>query len=442
MLHISKCDPPYLADGQTTLTMEVNKLVEHLFRHESGRIVAALARIFGPGQLEMAEDVVQESLAEAIDTWPYGGIPENPSGWLFRVARNKALNLVKRDAVRRRIEPDLARLLESEWTREPTLNHAFSEPQIQDGQLRMLFVCCHPSLSPDSQVALALKILGGFSIEEIARAFLSKYDTINRRLVRARKQLKKVDVPFDVPLGPDWDQRVDSVLETIYLMFNEGYQAISGDEVIRYDLCLEAIRLGNLLANDPRLRDAASVHALLALMILNVSRFRARTNADGGPVDLAEQDRTLWDASLMARGFDHLERASTGESITKYHILAAISACHCSAPVFEQTDWSRILTLYDHLLVLDASPMVRLGRAVAVRYASSPQAALRILASLENDPILARHHLLHATKAALLSDIGEVDRAATTYRKAIALCPSGQERKGIEARLERLSLID
>lgn len=413
----------------------VNKLVERLFRHESGKTLSALVGIFGPGHIETAEDVVQESLLEAINTWPYRGVPDDPSAWLFKVAKNKALNIIKREKRKSYFQPEMSRHLESEWTVQPALNHIFSEEQVRDGQLRMLFTCCHPSISKDSQVALALKTLCGFSIEEIAHAFLSKYDTINRRLVRARKQIRESEIPFEIPRGEELQHRLGAVLETVYLLFNEGYNSSSGDKVIRYDLCLESIRLAQLIEDHPTITEKSSVYALLALMMLNASRFEARIDENGRAVELADQDRKLWNQTLMTKGFEYLTRSTEEDHLNKYHVLAAISASHCSAETFEDTNWDRILSLYDHLLKLDQSPMVWLNRTVAVKHVRGPEAALKELQPLKEKPSLKKHHLLYAIEASFYVEFENYDKASALFERAIALCPSDHERQALRDKL-------
>ncbi len=324
----------------------VHAHVDHLFRHESGKLVSILTRIFGADNLELAEDVVQESLAEALTQWTYKGTPDNPSAWLFKVAKNKALNIISHEKLRTRYASDVAHFLKSEWTAEPALEHIFSEGQIQDDQLRMMFTSCHPSISADSQVALTLKTLCGFSIPEIAKAFLTTDENVNKRLVRAREKIREDKIPFEVPEGKFLEARLDTVLQTIYLLFNEGYSASMGKDLIRFELCEEAIRLSEIIAGYEVLQNKSNVYAILSLMYLNASRFKSRTDSQGNILTLAEQDRSLWDRALMQKGFAYLEKSTDHKSLSIYHILAAISAYHCSASDFVSTDWKSILHLY------------------------------------------------------------------------------------------------
>ncbi len=256
----------------------INHLVGHLFRHESGKMVSVLTKILGTANIDLAEDVVQDAIIEAINQWTYKGVPENPTGWLYNVAKYKALNFIKREKVHQKYSSDLIHSLQSEWTAEPASNHFFSEQEIEDDQLRMMFTCCHPSISTDSQIALTLKTLCGFSIPEIAKAFLTSDENINKRLVRARQTIRENRVSFEVPFGNEFENRLNNILETIYLLFNEGYNASEGTEIIRQELCEEAIRLAHLISEYPKIFQKTQVWALLSLMLLNSSRFKSRTN--------------------------------------------------------------------------------------------------------------------------------------------------------------------
>jgi RNA polymerase sigma-70 factor (ECF subfamily) len=417
----------------------IPQLVDHLFRHESGRLVAVLTRIFGIENLDMAEDVVQDSLVEAMTHWEYKGIPDNPSAWLFRVAKNKALNIINREGHQRKYISSVAHLLRSELTAEPALNHLFSKEEIQDDQLRMIFTCCHPSISPDSQIALALKTLCGFSIPEIARAFLTTEDNINKRLKRARQTIRETDIPFEIPQGKELDQRLDAVLETIYLLFNEGYSASKGNDIIRYELCEEAIRLAQIVTADKTILQKGNAEALLALMFLNASRFKARQDSEGHLLTLEEQDRSLWDGQLTTIGLSHLQEALQSDSISPYHILAAISAGHSLAPDYNATDWNRILSLYDSLIALDNSPVICLNRAIAVAHVNGPREALIELEKINDNPAMDRYYLFHSTKAEFLTRAGEQASAAIALEHAIRLAPLSSIKELLAKRLARLT---
>ena len=414
----------------------VKQIVDNLFRHDAGRLVSVLTRIFGADNLELAEDVVQDSLVEALNQWTYKGIPDNPSGWLFMVAKNKALNIVNREKYKRKYLSDVVHFLDSEWTAEPALNHIFSEQQIIDDQLRMMFTCCHPSISPDSQVALTLKTLCGFSILEIAKAFLTTEENINKRLVRARQKIREDKISFDVPEGNDLEPRLAAVLETIYLLFNEGYSASGGNDLIRFELCEEAIRLTEIIASHEAIKNKSNVYAMLALMYLNASRFRSRTSDSGDILTLAEQDRSRWDLTLMQKGFYYLEKSTADKTLSIYHILAAISAYHCSARDFESTDWKSILSLYDKLVLIDDSPIIQLNRAIVLSKVNGPLSGLNELNKIKAIPAMESYHLFHSTRGEFYLQLNELNNAAESFEKAIVLSPLQAEKDHLKRKLD------
>ncbi|MEO6166755.1 MAG: sigma-70 family RNA polymerase sigma factor [Chitinophagales bacterium] len=413
---------------------EINNLVDHLFRHESGKMVAVLTRIFGSENLDLAEDVVQDSLIEAIKLWTYKGVPNNPSAWLFKVAKNKVLNIVNREKYKRQYSSDVAHFLQSEWTVESALNHLFSEQEILDDQLRMMFTCCHPSISADSQVALTLKTLCGFSIQEISKAFLTTEQNINKRLVRARKKIREEKIPFEVPNGNDLEKRLQTVLETIYLLFNEGYSASTGENLIRLEICKEAIRLTEIIILHPSFQNKSEVFALLSLMQLNASRFKARQDDKGNILTLDKQNRLQWDYSLMEIGFKNLEK-STGNLISIYHILATISAYHCSATNYSATDWQSILSLYDKLVQIDNSPIVLLNRSIALSKVNGSKKAIEELKTIEENPAIKLNHLFYSTKSEFQIELNQFKEAATTLEKAIYLAPMKSEKILLQEKL-------
>ncbi|MEO8149494.1 MAG: sigma-70 family RNA polymerase sigma factor [Bacteroidia bacterium] len=415
---------------------EITKLVDHLFRHESGKMVAVLTRIFGTQNLDLAEDVVQDSLIEAMSQWQYKGIPDNPSAWLFRVAKNKALNILNREKYKREYSSDVAHYLQSEWTVEPALSHLFSEQEIQDDQLRMIFTCCHPSISPDSQIALALKTLCGFSIPEIAKAFLTNDETINKRLVRARQKIRDYKIPFEVPQGRELEKRLQTVLETIYLLFNEGYSASKGNDIIRYELCEEAIRLTHIITDDKNFQQKGNVFALLSLMYLNASRFKARHDNQGNLFTMAQQDRSLWNSKLKGNGLYYLEEATKQKDISGYYILATISAHFCVAESFETTNWKNILSLYNNLIELDNSPVVLLNRAVAVSKVNGAKAAIAELEKIKNSPPLKNYYLFYSTEAEFYIELKQFSKASSKLKTAIDLAPLQAEKDLLTKRLE------
>jgi RNA polymerase sigma factor (sigma-70 family) len=417
--------------------IKINQLVDHFFRHESGKMISVLTNIFGTENLDLAEDVVQDSLIEAIRQWQYKGIPDNPSAWLFRVAKNKALNIINREKYKRQYSREASHFLQSQWTAETALEHLFSEQQIQDDQLRMIFTCCHSSIKPDSQIALALKTLCGFSIPEIAKAFLTTEENINKRLVRARQKIREDKIPFEVPRGKELERRLQTVLETIYLLFNEGYSASKGDEIVRYELCEEAIRLSEIITAHPGIQVKSNVYALVALMQLNASRFKARQDSDGNILILEEQNRLLWNYALMEKGFVSLEKSMKDDALSIYHILAMISGYHCSSSNYESTDWKSILSLYDILLQMDNSPVVLLNRAIALSKLSGAETAIMELKKLEGATSLKSYHLFYSTLGILYIENCQFNEAIPILQKAIGMAPLPAEKSLLQKKLDQ-----
>ena len=415
---------------------EINQLVDHFFRHESGKMVSVLTKIFGSQNLDLAEDVVQDSLIEAISQWQYKGVPENPSAWLFRVAKNKALNILNREKYKREYSSDAAHFLQSEWTAEPALNQLFSEAEIQDDQLRMIFTCCHPAISTDSQIALALKTLCGFSIPEIAKAFLTTEENINKRLVRARQKIRADKIPFEIPAGNELEKRLQTVLETIYLLFNESYSASKGDDIIRYELCEEAIRLTQMLVNDKTIQHKETVHALCALMFINASRFKARQDEDGNLLTMEEQNRSLWDKQMLGIGLGHLTEATKNNSISIYHILAAISAQYSIAPDYNSTDWKSILSLYDSLIQLDNSPVILLNRAIAVSKVDGAKLALEELKKIKDNAAFKSYYSFYSTEAEFYIQEKDFRNAIPALEKAIELAPLQSQKELLQKKVK------
>ena len=414
---------------------QISNLVDHFFRHEASKVVSVLTGVFGPENMALAEDVVQDSLVEALEQWQYRGVPDNPVAWIYMVAKNKALNILNREEYKRKYETEASRLARSEQATVPTLNHLFSDREIQDDQLRMLFTCCHPAISPDSQIALALKTLCGFSIPEIARAFLSSEENINKRLVRARQNIRDAKVPFAIPQDRELANRLNTVLEMVYLLFNEGYSASSGDDIIRYELCEEAMRLGQIIVSANAIPHKEPMHALLALMFINVSRFKARKDGDGNLLTMAEQDRSLWDMQMLGIGLRHLSKASQNDSISIYHILAAISAQYCIAPDYAATDWQSLLSLYDSLVLLDSSPLVLLNRAVVVSQVEGPGQALAELDKIKDTIAFKSYHLFYSTQAEFYMLEGDFKSATVALEQAIELAPLTTEQELLKKKL-------
>jgi RNA polymerase sigma-70 factor, ECF subfamily len=424
---------------ETRETIDVRNtgvMVDHLFRSRAGQMVAYLTRLLGPEHLDLAEEVTQEALLKALQHWPYTGIPQNPAGWLFRVARNSAL-----DAVRHRTlagEKSAALAAEHFSNAETTVaDTAEEEEQLRDDELRMVLMCCHPTLPQDARVALSLKTVGGFSVREIARAFLADESTIAQRLVRAKRQLRESGIRFDLPAGQDLAARLDSTLEVIYLMFNEGYAAQSGEDLVRQDLCGEALRLGRLLATSsvgtPR------THALVALMAFQAARLPARVDAAGELVLLEDQDRSLWDRSLIALGFHHFALCAEGTEVTSYHVQAAIAASHARAQDVRATDWKLILELYDQLIQLSPSPVVKLNRVVVVAKVDGPKAALAELRPLAGNRSLRNYYLLPAVQGQLLLEIGDKPGASQCFRQALERPCSEPEERFLQRKLAQCS---
>jgi RNA polymerase sigma-70 factor (ECF subfamily) len=414
-------------------TGEVSQLAEHLFRHESGKLVAILTGIFGVDHLQLAEDVVQEALARALQTWPYYGVPKNPAAWLTQTAKNLALDVVRREKNFRDKEERIISFIES-WSGDADNEPAQFETEIKDGRLRLMFACCHPVLPVEMQIALALKTLCGFSPNEIAKAFLTSEAAIAKRLVRARQKIRDAGVRFEIPAGEELNARLDGVLHTLYLLFNEGYKASSGDSLLREDLCSEAIRLATALVEHPT-GDQPRAHALLALMLLNAARSPARLDANGNILRLKEQDRSTWDKITMARGLYHLSQSAVGDEVSEYHLQAGISACHCAAPSYEETDWPRILGLYDSLIELDDSPIVALNRAVAVAHVHGPAAGIKAVQASQKRQSLSGYYLLYAALAEFEMQLRDFPNAADHWREAIKNTDLASEKSFLTERL-------
>jgi RNA polymerase sigma-70 factor (ECF subfamily) len=394
-------------------------------------MVAHLARLLGPAHLDLAEETVQEAMLRALQTWPYQGVPENAAAWLFRVAHNVAIDAVRRNqALGEKTEAIVTELARSAIAvpHDPDI-----EEQLRDDELRMIFMCCHPEVSRDASVALSLKTVGGFSVREIARAFLADDTAIAQRLVRAKRQIRDQRLTLDMPRGSELIRRLDSVLEVLYFMFNEGYAAHEGGDLIRQDLCLEALRLGCLVASssiaEPR------VHALVALMALEAARLPARVDQAGDLVLLEDQDRGRWDPQLIALGFHHFDRSMAGGEVSEYHAQAAIAATHARAGNPLSIDWPVILDLYDQLLALNASPVIALNRAVAVEKVHGPAKALAAIEPLAGDPKLRGYYLLLAVRGHLLAKLGRPAEAAACYRAALECPCSEPERRFLSRKL-------
>ena len=411
---------------------EIGQVVEHLFRHESGKMVATLTGIFGVEHLTLAEDVVQEALARALQTWPFHGVPQNPCAWIMRTSRNLALDVVRREKVFRDKEPEIIRLTEDKSA--APYGAYFAEQEIADDRLRLMFVCCHPQIPAEAQVALALKTLCGFSITEIARAFLTTDAAIAKRLTRAKQKIAEAKIAFEIPSGQDLAQRLDGVLRSLYLLYNEGYKASGGDKLVREEICAEAIRLAELLAAHPA-GNQPRTHALLALMFLNTARTPARMDDEGNLLRLRDQDRSRWDQAIIARGMLELARSAAGSEISEYHLQAAMAACHCRAPDYQSTDWNEMLSLYDRLLEFDNSPVVALNRAVVLAEISGPQAGLDTVLAIKDRQSLDDYYLFHAVLGEFKIQLNLREEAATHLKKALELVQIKSEQVLLQEKL-------
>jgi RNA polymerase sigma-70 factor (ECF subfamily) len=407
---------------------------EYFFRHEHGRLVATLVAQFGTRRLQLVEDAVQEALVRALQTWPDRGVPNNAAAWLTQAARNVMLDHLRREQRWQEREESIG-IEKERWAGNAENSPAIDE-LIRDDTLRLVFICCHPQLAPEAQVALALRTLCGFSPTEIAAAFLTSEVAVSKRLVRARQRIRELELRFAMPELHELPDRLDSVLATLYLLFNEGYKASSGDELVREDLCREAIRLTRMLLDH---NDCATprTHALLALMLLNAARFTARTDDAGNLLRLHEQNRAAWNAAMIGEGMHHLAASAHGEQVTALHIEAGIAACHSTAPSAEATDWPRIVSLYDQLLEIAPSPVAALNRAIAIGRASGAKSGLEALNEIRS---LESYHLLHAARGSFAAECGEHSAAAAHFREALAHAVIPSEREFIERQITHLDL--
>lgn len=404
----------------------IHRAIDALWRIESARIVATVARMVR--EVGLAEELAQDALVAALERWPQTGIPDNPGAWLTTVAKHSAIDHLRRRKLLERKHEEIGRELEAELETAASFADAMGEhDDIDDDLLRLLFVACHPVLSPEARVALTLRLLGGLTTAEIARAFLAPEPTVAQRIVRAKRTLAEARVPFEVPRAEERGERLDSVLAVLYLIFNEGYAATAGDHWMRPALCEDALRLGRVLAElTPR---EPEVHGLVALMEIQASRTRARTAPSGEPVLLLEQNRALWDQLLIHRGLAALERAGKlGGANAPYALQAAIAACHARAVTAEATDWSHIATLYATLTRVAPSPIVELNRAVAVSMADGPAAGLALVDALRDEPVLANYHLLPAVRGDLLAKLDRESEARIEFERAASLTRNERER--------------
>jgi RNA polymerase sigma-70 factor (ECF subfamily) len=411
------------------------ELTEHLFRHEWGRMVAAVTRIFGVHNLALAEDVVQEAFCRSIEVWAFRGVPDNPSAWLMATAKNCALDVLRRERTARTYAPEQGRLLESEWTLAPVIEDAFAPHAIKDDLLRMMFSCCHPQLAEEAQVALILHILCGFSVDEIASALVSTHAAIEKRLTRGKKTLAKSKKLFDVTAAAEFSPRLPSVHTALYLLFNEGYHGANPEFAVRGDLCREAMRLTAILLEHP-LCATSPTHALAALMCLNAARLPARIDAAGNLSSLFDQDRSAWDRQLIAEGMSFLELSAKGSDVNEYHLEAAIASVHATARGIEDTDWAKIVSLYDTLMMIRPSPIVALNRAIAIAERDGPDRGIEEIQAIADARRLTSYPFYWAALGEFELRCKRYEIAQGHFRSALALARNDAERHFLSQRLQ------
>jgi len=404
---------------------DVNSAIDAVWRIESAKVIASLARI--TGDVGLAEDLAQDALLAALERWPETGIPDNPGAWLMATAKHRAIDMHRRSKLLERKHEQMVPELEDRQELSVSDLDTALDDDIGDDLLRLMFTACHPVLSTDARVALTLRLLGGLTTDEIARAFLVPESTVAQRIVRAKRTLSEAHVPFEVPRGEDRDERLSSVLGVIYLIFNEGYSATAGDDWMRPGLCEDALRLGRILAE--LATSEPEVHGLVALMEIQASRLRARTGPKGEPILLLDQDRGRWDHLLIRSGLSALDRAERlGGERGPYVLQAAIAACHARARTADETDWERIVALYDALAELTPSPIVELNRAVAVSMAYGPATALELVEPLQSEPALRNYHLLPSVRADLLMKLKRFPEARVEFERAASMTRNSRER--------------
>ena len=407
---------------------------DHLFRRESGRMIAALTRIFGVHNLALAEDVVQDAFCRALEVWRIRGVPENPSAWLMATAKNSVLDVLRRERTASTFAPELGRFLQSEWTLAPVVEELFAPNAIKDDVLRMMFSCCHPRLREAAQVALVLHILCGFSVSEIASAFVSTHAATEKRITRAKRVLAGSKRLFDITAPADFSARLPAVQRALYLLFNEGYHGASAEAAVRVELCHEAMRLSAMLLEHP-LGPMPATYALAALMCLDAARLPARVDASGNLISLLDQDRSRWDQELVVEGLKFLELSATGSELTEYHVEAAIAATHACALRTEDTDWKTIVSLYDTLMTIRPSPVVALNRAIAVAQNEGPERGLEEIGSIADRDRLAAYPFYSAALGELELRRGRPETARDHFRAALALARNPMECRFFDRRV-------
>jgi RNA polymerase sigma factor (sigma-70 family) len=417
------------------------EISDHLFRREAGRMVSTLTRIFGVHNLELAEDMVQEAFCRALEVWKLRGMPENPSAWLMATAKNRALDVLRRERTARTFAPELTRLIESESTLAPAVAELFEPGSIKDDLLRMMFSCCHNRLPEEAQVALILHILCGFSVDEIAGAFVSSHAAIEKRITRAKKVLAESKKLFDVTAAADFSTRLPAVHRALYLLFNEGYHGASPEAAVRAELCHEAMRLAAVLLRHP-LGGTPATYALSSLMCLSTARLPARVDASGNLCALLDQDRSHWDQELLRDGLRLLELSAKGSELTEYHLEAAIAAVHANAFRAEDTDWQMIISLYDQLMALRPTPIVALNRAIAVGQKEGPERGLEEINVIANPNRLAAYPFYSAAMGEFELRRGRRETARDHFRAALALARNPMERRFLDERVRACDQVE
>ncbi|PKL81074.1 MAG: hypothetical protein CVV25_01160 [Ignavibacteriae bacterium HGW-Ignavibacteriae-4] len=411
----------------------IENQIDHLFRHQSGKMISVIVRIIGYDKVDEAEDIVQDTLLKAMQIWAIKGVPENPEAWLYSVAKNKAIDEIRKNKNKVKYESEVSSFLYSDMSLIPTIDKMFLDNEIEDSQLRMIFACCHPALAIEYQIALVLKILAGFSSKEISRALLTNEETTNKRIFRAKKKLAEQNKELSVPIGEQAVERIHSVNRVIYLIFNEGYNATTGDRILREDLCFEAKRLAELLTASQRFRNDYTT-SLLALIKCHLSRNKARFDSDYKLITLDNQDRNKWDREMMESAFKDMQKV-TIRTTNKYFLEASISATHCVGPSIEKTDWAMIISLYDSLYKLEKSPYILLNKFIAISYYKSIEEAITLMKGITE---LENYYLFHSTLSHLYKRAGDNEMAIKSLEKAVTLTENKQEIEHLRGKIEKL----
>jgi len=417
----------------------IDTTLNHLFRQESGKMVAVLIKIFGTENIEIAEDVVQDALVSALETWKFRGVPDNPKAWLYRTARNKAIDIIRRKKHSKTIDfsdPE-RKLLTSEYTLASTMDNFWKEQHIKDDFLGMMYACCHPDISSENQVTFILKSLCGFSTKEVARSFLTSEDTISKRLYRTKEYFRKHKIRPRIPFPEEINAKTKVVLSTIYLMFNEGYNSTHSDQLIRKDLLSQALWLCKSLLDNERTQ-LPEVYALMALMLFHTARVDSRISDDGELILLSDQDRSLWNQKIISQGNNYLNQSAFGESLSTYHLEAAIAYQHCTASSYGTTNWKEILSYYDLLLTIDNDPIVLLNRCLVILELNGPEEVLKTIEEIKGHKIMSKYYLYHAILGEIHERLMEPNKAIKYYQQAIELTQSQPEKQLLQKKIGRI----